>query len=71
MSFKIDATNKRELLEHVDALRNFIENLEDDKKCSSCLHWSSGCQISGGAMPPTDIINSGCKQWVVFDTIPY
>ena len=71
MNFKIDVTDKKALLEHLDALRSFIEHLEDDASCETCLHWDQGCKKSGGAMPPSDVINKGCKQWVVWDEIPY
>jgi hypothetical protein len=68
---KIDATNKRELLEHIDALRSFIEHLDDDRDCKSCINWDQGCKVSGGIMPPPEVQEKGCKSWVVFDEIPF
>ena len=78
---KIDPAEQKELLYAVETLRSFIENLEPQKSCISCRHWSGGgttgdkwtgtCTLYNQA-PPSDYMKSNdCKQWEIFDTIPY
>ena len=78
---KIDAAQQKELLQAVEILRSFIENLETKKGCISCYNWSGGCdtkagwnggcKLAGGAQPPQDVIQNGCESWELFDSIPY
>lgn len=76
---KIDATEKKELLESLDKLRSFIDRLETKKGCISCFNWSGdngidgrgGCKISNDLTPPVKVIENGCIKWEIFDTIPF
>ncbi len=76
---KIDAMQQSELLQAVETLRSFIENLETRKSCGSCAFWDGGynanvkggCKLAAGEMPPPDIIQNGCNSWKVFDEIPF
>lgn len=79
---KIDAAQQKELLQAVETLRSFIENLETKKGCISCYNWRGGstktgekwlggCAIAGGDMPPQEIIENGCEHWKIFDDIPF
>ena len=63
---KIDATKQKELMEAIDLIRSFVENLEPQKSCNSCCHWDSGCNLYNKAIPPQDIITNGCDKWEIF-----
>ena len=70
----IDAVKKEKLLECVNYIRNFIEELPSQKSCASCLQWDSeneGCKVSGGQKPPEYIQKNGCPSWVIWDEIPF
>ena len=68
---KIDASQKRELLQAVETLRSFVEFLDEKKGCISCYNWSGGtnggCQLAGDSMPPQDVIENECESWEIFD----
>lgn len=77
---KIDAAAQTELLQAVEKLRSFIENLEVKKSCLCCYHWSGGCKTKNGwegkcklydATPPQEVIANGCEEWKIFDEIPF
>lgn len=71
---KIDAVKKEKLLECVNYIRNFIEELPSQNSCASCLQWNDetkGCKVSGGQTPPEDVQKNGCQSWVVWDEIPF
>lgn len=68
----IDAKQKHELLKAVDEIRGFIENLESQSSCFTCLHFdSNSCNLAQGQTPPKEILQNGCPSWEVFDSIPY
>jgi hypothetical protein len=72
MTFKIDATKQKQLLESLEVLKEFIECLETEKGCISCAHWKNdACSASNDKVPPPEVIKSGCKTWMIFDSIPY
>lgn len=70
---KIDAKEKRELLNAITTLQAFIENLEVDKSCESCMHFepqTRGCE-KFMQKPPEHIIKAGCLEWELFPAPPF
>jgi hypothetical protein len=73
MNFKIDAKEKQKLLNSLNLIQSFVENLEDQKSCYSCKHYVDsigGCELYM-QNPPAHIKPIGCEGWVIFDDIPY
>jgi hypothetical protein len=68
---KIDATQQKELLNSLENLKAFIESLEVQQGCISCVNWKDGCKLANYQQPPQHVIISGCEAWEIFDTIPY
>ena len=72
MSFnKITALEQKELVEAIDKVRAFIENMQTEKSCLSCLNFQQDKCTLANAAPPSHIIKKGCDSWVIFDEIPY
>ena len=60
-SFKPE--EKERVLSALKTLTTFVEAQEVMKSCQSCMHWSRGCKLAGGQMPPEDIQKAGCQSW--------
>ena len=67
---KIDAQKQTQLLEAINLVRNFIEEMEPQKSCGSCLYWDGQCGLYK-EIPPSDIITNGCPDWAAQDEIPF
>lgn len=68
---KITALEQKELIEAIDKIRAFVENLQTEKSCLSCLHLKGDkCELAG-RVPPDHVLKKGCDSWEIFDSIPY
>lgn len=68
----LDPFEKEKLLSAVETLRSFIENIEENKTCSSCMFYiekNATCGKFKQAIPD-HIIKNGCPEWE-FDSIPF
>jgi hypothetical protein len=69
---KIDATKQKELLASLEEMKIFIESLEVQEGCISCINWQKdGCKLANFQRPPDNIVANGCEAWQIFDEIPY
>ena len=50
----------------VDFWRGILER----KGCKTCSHWHYGCELAEFAMPPEEVVKTGCPSYV-WDTIPF
>jgi hypothetical protein len=61
---------KDRLLSALKTLTAFVEAQDVSKSCQLCLHWSRGCKLAGGKVPPEQVQREGCasRDWdgVVF-----
>ena len=71
MQNKITALEQKELVEAIDKVRAFIENMETEKSCLSCASMQQGKCLLAGRVPPDHVLKKGCDSWVIFDEIPY
>lgn len=68
---KISPMQKYNIQSALLLLSEFINTLEAEKSCDSCLHFNDGCALALGAMPPKEILSTGCKQWENKFEIPF
>ena len=71
MQNKITALEQKELVDALDLVRAFVENLETEKSCLSCLNLKHDKCTLAGRTPPDHVLKKGCDSWVIFDEIPY
>ncbi len=72
MKMKIDALEQQRIIDSLNNIRAFVESLEPQKNCHSCLHFQkSVCDLSSGQTPPPNIILAGCAKWEIFLTPPF
>ena len=68
----LDPFDKEKLLTAVETLRSFIEHLDVNKNCSSCMFYVEAevrCAKFNRAIPK-HIIKVGCPEWD-FDMVPF
>lgn len=74
MTKNIEVLKKEKLLECLDYIRNFIEEMPAQKTCVSCLNWDhdkNGCKVSNLQTPPPHVQKNGCSSWEIWDFIPF
>jgi hypothetical protein len=54
---------KERLLGALKTLPAFVEAMEMSKSCLTCLHWSNGCNLARGQIPPDQVQKEGCPRW--------
>lgn len=60
---------KAEMLEVLQKAISIVTNLPEATPCKSCDHWDKGQCAKFGAVPPADVQETGCPEWV--DGIPF
>lgn len=60
---------KRNLLNALRKLTVIVEEIEEDKKCESCIHWTGVC-TKANSVPPDYVQERGCEQWE-FNECPF
>ena len=58
-----DPAEKERVLSALKTLTAFVEAQDVSKSCPSCLHWSGGCKLAEGRMPPEHVQKAGCQSW--------
>lgn len=68
--------NKQEYKENLEGLKTDVAYWErNTPSCKNCDDWRPGKQNSGrcskwDAVPPQDVIETGCDEWT-FDEVPF
>lgn len=71
---KLDPFDKEKLLDSVNHVRGFIEQLEIQKSCISCVSYdaeSYQCGASSAMVVPEEVRAIGCPSWDFLDSIPF
>jgi len=68
---KLDAIQKQEILNSLNIVQQFVENVQIQKNCNTCIHYDNDKCALVGATPPHNVIDSGCETWEVFDEMPF
>jgi len=68
---KIDAIQKQEILNSLNIIQQFVENVKIQTNCNTCIHYDNDKCALVDAVPPHNIIDNGCESWKVFDDIPF
>ncbi len=64
MTLKLDPHVRREWLNSLRKISNFLESTEVQRSCGSCEHWDGRCRLAG-AVPPSEVQAEGCEAWVL------
>lgn len=63
---------KVDIMKRITELRDELGVLESiNTSCQRCISFDrGGCRLAGGHLPPQDVLETGCAEWV-WDEVPF